>query len=65
MYSITSRNSFDMIQIVYDKIVDFCGVSDVPCVVVGSKSDLQHRYATYCIPVNPLLRVPFPFLAGR
>lgn len=45
VYSITSRNSFDMIQIVYDKILDFCGLTDVPCVVVGSKCDLQHRYA--------------------
>ncbi|KAF8882809.1 P-loop containing nucleoside triphosphate hydrolase protein [Infundibulicybe gibba] len=42
VYSITSRNSFDMVQIVYDKIVDFCGVSEIPCVIVGSKSDLQH-----------------------
>uniref|UniRef100_A0A8H7XLG7 GTP-binding protein rhb1 n=1 Tax=Psilocybe cubensis TaxID=181762 RepID=A0A8H7XLG7_PSICU len=41
VYSITSRNSFNMIQIVYDKIVDFCGVSKVPCVIVGSKSDLS------------------------
>ena len=30
-----------MIQIVYDKIVDFCGVSKIPCVIVGSKSDLS------------------------
>jgi len=29
-----------MIQIVHDKIVDFCGVSKIPCVIVGSKSDL-------------------------
>ncbi|KAG6868476.1 hypothetical protein C0993_002241 [Termitomyces sp. T159_Od127] len=41
VYSITSRTSFDMIQIVYDKIVDFCGVTDIPCVIVGSKSDLH------------------------
>ena len=40
VYSITSRSSFDMIQIVYDKIVDFCGVGDIPCVIVGSKCDL-------------------------
>ncbi|KNZ77302.1 GTP-binding protein rhb1, partial [Termitomyces sp. J132] len=41
VYSITSRASFEMIQIVYDKIVDFCGVTDIPCVIVGSKSDLH------------------------
>ncbi|KAF9006423.1 small GTPase superfamily [Cyathus striatus] len=42
VYSVTSRNSYNMIQIVYDKIVDFCGVQDIPCVIVGSKCDLQH-----------------------
>jgi len=41
VYSVTSRASFDMIQIVYDKIIDFCGVNDIPCVIVGSKSDLE------------------------
>ncbi|KIK09437.1 hypothetical protein K443DRAFT_594 [Laccaria amethystina LaAM-08-1] len=41
VYSIASRNSFKMVQIVYDKIVDFCGVSDIPCVIVGSKCDLS------------------------
>jgi len=41
VYSIASRSSFDMIQIVYDKIIDFCGVNEVPCVIVGSKSDLE------------------------
>ncbi|KAJ7591111.1 small GTPase superfamily [Mycena floridula] len=40
VYSVTSRNSFNMVQIVYDKIVDFCGRT-VPCVIVGSKTDLQ------------------------
>jgi len=42
VYSVASRNSFDMVQVVYDKIVDFCGMADIPCVIVGSKSDL-HR----------------------
>jgi len=41
VYSVASRKSFDMIQVVYDKIIDFCGVTDVPCVIVGSKADLQ------------------------
>jgi len=41
VYSITSRNSFNMIQVVYDKIVDFCGVTKIPCVIVGSKCDLS------------------------
>jgi len=43
VYSVTSRASFDMIQVVYDKIIDFCGVTDIPCVIVGSKVDLEHR----------------------
>ncbi|KAG6830135.1 hypothetical protein H0H92_001999 [Tricholoma furcatifolium] len=43
VYSIASRASFDMIQIVYDKIIDFCGVTDVPCVIVGAKNDLNPR----------------------
>lgn len=47
-----------MIQIVYDKIVDFCGMNDIPCVIVGSKIDLQARYV-YLLPIvaadpNPL-----------
>ncbi|KAJ3574021.1 hypothetical protein NP233_g2041 [Leucocoprinus birnbaumii] len=41
VYSITSRNTFDMVQVVYDKIIDFCGLSDIPCVIVGSKCDLE------------------------
>jgi len=41
VYSITSRNSFNMIQVVHDKIVDFCGVTKIPCVIVGSKCDLS------------------------
>jgi len=40
VYTITSRNSFNMIQIVYDKIIDFCGLQEVPCVIVGQKCDL-------------------------
>ncbi|KAJ3723009.1 P-loop containing nucleoside triphosphate hydrolase protein [Lentinula raphanica] len=46
VYSVTSKASFDMIQIVYDKIVAFCGVTDIPCVVVGSKVDLKSRQVT-------------------
>ncbi|KIY73768.1 hypothetical protein CYLTODRAFT_434114 [Cylindrobasidium torrendii FP15055 ss-10] len=43
VYSVASRTSFDMIQVLYDKIVDFCGVSQIPCVIVGSKVDLPAR----------------------
>jgi len=40
VYSITSRASFDMIHIIYDKIVNYCGVLSVPAIIVGSKADL-------------------------
>ncbi|KAG6336604.1 hypothetical protein ID866_2480 [Astraeus odoratus] len=43
VYSIASRRSFDMVKIVYDKIIDFCGKNEIPCVIVGAKSDLQSR----------------------
>jgi len=41
VYSVASRSSFDMIQIVYDKIINFCGINKIPCVIVGSKTDLH------------------------
>lgn len=40
VYSINSRQSFDMIRTVHEKILDFAGLERVPCVVVGQKSDL-------------------------
>ncbi|KAJ3729125.1 small GTPase superfamily [Lentinula guzmanii] len=41
VYSIASSNSFEMVQILHDKIIDYCGVTDIPCVIVGAKSDLH------------------------
>jgi len=41
VYSITSKNSFNLIQGVYDKIINFCGLPKIACVIVGSKSDLS------------------------
>lgn len=43
VYSVTSRKSFDMIQVVYDKIANFCGMASIPCVIVGAKMDLHQR----------------------
>ncbi|KAK4686366.1 hypothetical protein P7C73_g3771, partial [Tremellales sp. Uapishka_1] len=40
VYSINSRQTFEMIQTVHDKILDFAGVEKVPCVIVGQKCDL-------------------------
>lgn len=48
VYSIASRASFEMIQTVYDKILNYTGTSTIPCVLVGQKSDLHsQRYATH------------------
>lgn len=40
VYSINSRQSFEMIRTVHEKILDFAGLDKVPCVVVGQKCDL-------------------------
>jgi len=40
-----------MVQIVYDKIVNFCGMSSIPCVIVGAKNDLTQRYHITLQPV--------------
>lgn len=47
VYSVTSRNSFNMVQNVYNKILDFGGTEAVPCVIVGSKTDLETRYLSF------------------
>lgn len=41
VYSINSRQSFEMITTIYDKIVDFSGARQIPVVVVGQKCDLR------------------------
>ena len=43
VYSINSRQSFEMIQTVHDKILDFAGLEKVPCVIVGQKCDLNNE----------------------
>lgn len=40
VYSIASRQSFDMIVTLHEKILDQGGLERVPCVVVGQKCDL-------------------------
>lgn len=40
VYSINSRQSFEMIQTIYDKITDFSGAQNMPTVIVGQKVDL-------------------------
>ncbi|KAJ6562594.1 small GTPase superfamily [Mycena capillaripes] len=41
VYSITSRKSFDMIQVIYDKIINYSGLPDIAAIIVGSKADLR------------------------
>lgn len=43
MYSVTSRKSFDMVRIIYDKITEFSGQNTIPCIMVGAKMDLEQR----------------------
>lgn len=40
VYSVNDRQSFQMIQTVHDKIINYTGSGNIPCVVVGQKSDL-------------------------
>ncbi|CAG8493280.1 2197_t:CDS:10 [Cetraspora pellucida] len=41
VYSITSRQSFEMVKIIRDKILNFTGRESVPIVLVGNKTDLH------------------------
>jgi len=40
VYDVSSKSSFDMCQIIRDKILDYTGRDKVPMVLVGNKSDL-------------------------
>ncbi|KAB5592911.1 GTP-binding protein rhb1 [Ceratobasidium theobromae] len=40
VYSVASLVSFDMIQIIHDKILTYSGTQTIPCVIVGQKKDL-------------------------
>ncbi|KAI1986053.1 GTP-binding protein [Ophidiomyces ophidiicola] len=41
VYSVASRQSFDMVRVIRDKILNHLGVEWVPLVLVGNKCDLQ------------------------
>jgi Ras family protein len=43
VYSITSRNSLDMLTIIKDKILNYTGTDWVPIVLVGNKCDLESQ----------------------
>lgn len=40
VYSLTSRESFDLIRVIREKLVEFCYDNVAPMVIVGSKNDL-------------------------
>ncbi|XP_058061096.1 GTP-binding protein Rheb homolog [Anopheles bellator] len=43
VYSITSQRSFEVIKILYDKLLDIMGKAYVPVVLVGNKTDLHQE----------------------
>lgn len=45
VYSITSCESFQVIQTIYDKLLDVMGKANVPIVLVGNKTDLHQERA--------------------
>ncbi|CRK93009.1 CLUMA_CG006512, isoform A [Clunio marinus] len=48
VYSITSQKSFEVIKIIYEKLIDVMGKVYVPIVLVGNKTDLhQERAVTF------------------
>lgn len=49
VYSVASRNSFDMVRTVHDKIVNQSGMATIPCVVVGQKCDLAEARYVYTV----------------
>lgn len=40
-YSVTNRSTFEMVSIIYDKILNYSGADSVPAVIVGNKTDLE------------------------
>lgn len=41
VYSVGSQQSFDMMQVIYDKILNNLGADAVPIMIVGNKCDIQ------------------------
>ena len=52
VYSIDSMKSFEVVQVLYDKIVDLVGNPKVPVVLVGNKKDLEVRLKPWMICKN-------------
>eukprot|EP00163_Fabomonas_tropica_P007405 TRINITY_DN1711_c0_g1_i2.p1 TRINITY_DN1711_c0_g1~~TRINITY_DN1711_c0_g1_i2.p1 ORF type:complete len:208 (+),score=46.08 TRINITY_DN1711_c0_g1_i2:79-624(+) len=43
VYSVTARNSFEMIKILNDKLLNVAGTDNVPRVIVGNKTDMYNQ----------------------
>ena len=43
VFSVTSRHSLENIKMIHDKLLNLIGAEVVPCVLVGSKCDLDHQ----------------------
>lgn len=43
VYSVTSRQSFELVEVIRDKILNAIGNENVPLVLVGNKSDLEYQ----------------------
>ncbi|CAH1774143.1 unnamed protein product [Owenia fusiformis] len=41
VYSVNSQQSFEVVQVIHDKLLDMTGKAQVPLVVVGNKTDLR------------------------
>lgn len=41
VYSITSTKSFDVVKVIYEKLLDMTGKGNMPIVLVGNKTDLH------------------------
>nr|QND78260.1 Ras superfamily small GTPase [Cyrtorhinus lividipennis] len=48
VYSINSPKSFEVVQIIYDKLLDMMGKIQVPIVLVGNKTDLHMERMITC-----------------
>ncbi|ODV77062.1 uncharacterized protein CANTADRAFT_57123 [Suhomyces tanzawaensis NRRL Y-17324] len=43
VYSVTSRQSFELIEVIRDKILNSIGTDDIPLILVGNKCDLNYQ----------------------
>ncbi|AQZ18638.1 RHB1 (YCR027C) [Zygosaccharomyces parabailii] len=46
-YSVSNRSSFELVPVVWDKLVDQLGRDDLPCIVVANKIDVRDSSGNY------------------